>query len=144
MTIEKISHFLLRKNLRIHPFTGPAPGGITIHKDIFVLGLCLRLSAPLVRFSISAANIRHSRSRKSPSVIVPPGNWWDILKICAATALPNRDVAITAGAAKAPESTCRRLKIMIILPIVVRGVNFPTWNVTMGNLSKQQPCYREI
>src|SRR5216684_987170 len=71
---------------------------------------------PLVRFSSSAANIRHSRSRKSPSAIVPPGNWWEILNICAATAVPKRDAAIVAGAANAAARTWRRLTIMVILP----------------------------
>src|SRR5689334_13974434 len=35
-------------------------------------------SAPLVRFSTSAANMRVRRSRKSPSARVPPGNWCEI------------------------------------------------------------------
>src|SRR5438132_12069273 len=36
-------------------------------------------NAPPVRFSTSAAKRRHRRSRKSPSVSVPLGNWWEIL-----------------------------------------------------------------
>jgi hypothetical protein len=51
-------------------------------------------------------------------VIVPPGNWWDIFNVCAAAAVWKRKVAITAGAANAPESTWRRFTIMVILPLL--------------------------
>src|SRR2546428_475810 len=45
--------------------------------------------APLLRSWISAANRRQSRSRKSPSVAVPPGNWCEIFNAVPAGALPN-------------------------------------------------------
>ncbi|SRR5260221_12532448 len=49
-------------------------------------------SAPFERFSISAANLRHSTSRKSPWSPEPPGNWCEILSIvpdCAKALVPH-------------------------------------------------------
>ena len=63
----------------------------------------------LLRSLISVANCRQSRSRKSPSVAVPPGNWCEIFSAVAARALPNRS---SAGAA-IPRARACRLDILI-------------------------------
>src|SRR6516165_3647150 len=53
------------------------------------------------------------RSRKSPSSIVPPGNWWEIFRVWAGAAEPSRVAATIAGAARVPASTRRRLMVML-------------------------------
>src|SRR5947209_18674489 len=44
--------------------------------------------SPLLRLLTSAANMRQSRSRKSPLSMVPPGNWCEIFSVVAACAVP--------------------------------------------------------
>src|SRR5260221_13923928 len=60
--------------------------------------------APLLPSWISAANRRQSRSRKSPSVAVPPGTWCEIFSAVPEWAIPNRS---SAGAAIPRARACR-------------------------------------
>src|SRR6266487_582228 len=71
--------------------------------------------APLLRSWISVANRRQSRSRKSPSVAVPPGNWCEIFSAVPARALPNRR---SAGAAIPKARACRLEMLIPYLPLL--------------------------
>jgi hypothetical protein len=71
------------------------------------------LSDPPVRFSTSAANLRVSRSRKSPVSAVPPGNWCEILMTRASAARAACELPMIAGAAASPLRISRRVKAMV-------------------------------
>src|SRR5260221_28987 len=76
--------------------------------------------APAYRHTlgISAANRRQSRSRKSPSVAVPPGNWCEIFSAVPAWAIPNRS---SAGAAIPRARACR---LETFIPYLPRRIAF--------------------
>ena len=71
-------------------------------------GYTSNFSAPLVRFSTSAANILHNRSRKSPSFPVAPGNWWEIFRVVPACAKVRGAPSASGTLASAPATKRRR------------------------------------
>src|SRR5438034_11332067 len=81
--------------------------------------------APLLRSWIRPANRRHSRSRKSPSVAVPPGNWCEIFSAVPARALPNRRSAGTAI------PTARATAPIILPPLRDAGFDLIWFGVVM-------------
>src|SRR5258705_7948360 len=64
--------------------------------------------------------------------MVPPGNWWEIFKVCAGAADPRRDIESTAGAAKAPMRTWRRLSVM--------GFSLTFLVASVAGIQRQIPC----
>src|SRR3982074_1488082 len=60
------------------------------------------------------------------------GNWREIFKVGAGAAEPRRDIESTAGAAKAPMRTWRRLSVMVFsLTFLVASV---------AGIQRQMPC----
>src|SRR3954462_9768569 len=74
--------------------------------------------SPLLRLLTSAANMRQSRSRKSPLSMVPPGNWCEIFSVVAAWAVPVPKRRI-AGAATADAMRWRRVSMVYPLLVIV-------------------------
>src|SRR6478736_1105310 len=95
--------------------------------------------SPLLRLATSAANMRQSRSRKSPLSMVPPGNWCEIFSVVAAWAVPVPKRS-TAGAAIADAMTWRRVSMVYPLLIVVgsaiRTGFSPCWPVFVRSCSR--------
>src|SRR6185369_12494959 len=71
-------------------------------------GYTAAFSAPLLRFSMSAAKRRHRRSRKSPSLIVPPGNWCEIFSVPACA----REAPASEASPAAPTVCSRSRRVM--------------------------------
>src|SRR5437899_4019884 len=104
------------------------------------------LSEPLVRFSTSCANLRTSRSRKSPESIVPPGNWCEILRVvdCACARMP---ASASGTKASEPASRRRRERFMassktFFLLAAARAVRCHTTGVRHAKMMRQRAQLR--
>src|SRR5438132_7236907 len=71
--------------------------------------------------------------------MLPPGNWWEIFSVCAGAADPNRETAITAGAATAPMRTWRRLSVILIL----LGKRISRCLIARNETAKRVHCQRQ-
>src|SRR3954468_10522365 len=95
--------------------------------------------SPLLRLATSAANMRQSRSRKSPLSMVPPGNWCEIFRVVAAWAVPMPKRRMV-GAASADAMIWRRVSMVYPLLIVVgsaiRTGFSPCWPVFVRGCSR--------
>src|SRR4030095_7352999 len=72
-------------------------------------GYTVAFSVPLLRLASSLAKRRQSRSRKSPSVSDPPGNWCEILRFVGSAAKTARPGNIVTGKLASPARRLRRV-----------------------------------